>query len=102
MTLDGQASAAPSATTGARPATHPGSHTVRYYEDDASLVAEVGQLVTAGLATGEPAVVIATPTHRDGLERRLKAQGVNLAEARHAGPDRPIHAAPTHARTTVR
>jgi signal transduction histidine kinase len=83
------------------PAAHRGSHIVRYYEDDASLVAEVGQLVTAGLVTGEPAVVIATPTHRDGLERRLKAQRINVGEAHRSGRYVPLDAAETLARITT-
>jgi signal transduction histidine kinase len=92
--------APPGAAPSRRIATAPGSHIVRYYDDDAALVHEVGQLVTAGLATGEPAVVIATPTHRDGLERRLRAQRVNLVDARRAGRYVPLDAAETLARIT--
>jgi hypothetical protein len=44
--------------------------------------------------------VIATPTHRDGLERRLKAQRVNLVEARRAGRYVPLDTAETLARIT--
>jgi hypothetical protein len=32
----------------------PGSHIVRYYEDDAALVREVDQLVTAGSRPASP------------------------------------------------
>ena len=77
-----------------------GAHVVRYYEDDAALVSEVGQLVMAGLATGEPAVIIATPTHRDGLERRLKAQKIDVADAHRTGRYVPLDAAETLARIT--
>jgi signal transduction histidine kinase len=102
MTLDRDAPVVPpSATSGVIPSTQRGSHIVRYYEDDASLVAEVSQLVTAGLATGEPAVVIATPTHRDGLERRLKAQRINVADAHRSGRYVPLDAAETLARITL-
>jgi signal transduction histidine kinase len=78
-----------------------GSHVVRYYDTDSSLVDEVGQFVLAGLATGEPAVVIATPTHRDGLERLLKVNRVSVADARRAGRYVPLDAAETLGRVTV-
>ncbi|MEA2661138.1 MAG: hypothetical protein QOH08_710 [Chloroflexota bacterium] len=76
-------------------------HVVRYYESDGPLVDEVSLFVATGLATGEPAVVIATPIHRDGLERRLKAQRINLAEVRRAGRYVPLDAAETLARITT-
>jgi len=101
MSLQGPTpSIAADANPGATPPTRRGSHIVRYYEDDAALVAEVGQLVAAGLAAGQPAVVIATPSHRDGLERRLKSQRVSVAEARRSGRYIPLDAAETLARIT--
>jgi signal transduction histidine kinase len=81
--------------------TRAGTHIVRYYEDDAALVDEIGHYVATGLAVGEPAVVIATPTHRDGFERRLKVRGINVAEARRAGRYMPLDAAETLARITT-
>jgi signal transduction histidine kinase len=82
-------------------ATRAGTHIVRYYEDDAALVDEIDHYVATGLAVGEPAVVIATPTHRDGFERGLKARGINVAEARRAGRYLPLDAAETLARITT-
>ena len=80
------------------PAKPHGSHIVRYYEHDESLVSEIGQLVAAGLAADQPAIVIATPTHRDALERRLKAQRIDMSAARRSGRYVPLDAAETLAR----
>jgi signal transduction histidine kinase len=44
--------------------------------------------------------VIATPTHRDGLERRLKVERINVVQARRAGRYVPLDAAETLARIT--
>jgi signal transduction histidine kinase len=91
-------------TASAPPATPPAtprrSHIVRYYESDASLVSEVSQLVAAGLGAGQPAIVIATPAHRDALERRLNAQRVGVSEARRSKRYVPLDAAETLARIT--
>ncbi|MDQ6854167.1 MAG: ATP-binding protein [Actinomycetota bacterium] len=78
-----------------------GSHLVRYYETDDALVDEVGRFVSTGLSHGAPAIVIATPTHRDGLERRLKAMRIDVGEARRAGRYLPLDAAETLARITA-
>jgi signal transduction histidine kinase len=101
MSLDSAAPFPPPSTVPGGTATRRGAHVVRYYEDDAALVDEIGQFVTAGLATGEPAIIIATPTHRDGLERRLTAHRVNVADARRAGRYVPLDAAETLARITI-
>ncbi|HEV2011256.1 MAG TPA: ATP-binding protein [Candidatus Limnocylindria bacterium] len=101
MSLDSHTAFPITPAPDAAPATRRGSHTVRYYESDTSLVEALSQFVAVGLATGEPAVVIATPTHRDGVERRLVAQRVNVAEARRAGRYVPLDAAETLARITT-
>ncbi|MDP9321004.1 MAG: MEDS domain-containing protein, partial [Chloroflexota bacterium] len=101
MSLDGQTLLTPPGPVpGAAPSASQRSHIVRYYEDDASLLEEIGQFVAAGLASGEPAVVIATPTHRDRLERRLKAERINVVQACRAGRYVPLDAAETLARVT--
>jgi signal transduction histidine kinase len=101
MSLDGQTHLTPPGPVpGATPSASLRSHIVRYYDDDASLVEEVAEFVAAGLASGEPAVVIATPTHRDGLERRLKVERINVVQARRAGRYVPLDAAETLARIT--
>jgi signal transduction histidine kinase len=57
------------------------AHQVQFYEDDAFLAATVGDFIAAGLAAGEPVVVIATPAHRDAFARALIADGVDVEDA---------------------
>ncbi len=78
-----------------------GSHLVRYYDGDVALIEEIGEFLIAGLAAGESAVVVATPTHRDGIERHLKGQGIKVAEARRASRYVALDAAETLARITT-
>jgi len=82
------------------PGTPARAHIVRYYERDEPLVSEIAHFVGAGLAAGQPAIVIATPTHRDALERRLNAQGIEISDARRSGRYVPLDAAETLARIT--
>ncbi|HEX6062327.1 MAG TPA: ATP-binding protein [Candidatus Limnocylindria bacterium] len=77
------------------------SHIVRYYERDESLISEIGQLVGAGLAADQPAIVIATPTHRDALERRLNAERIDTSGARRSGRYVPLDAGETLARIST-
>ena len=85
----------------AEPSPRRGSHLVRYYESDVALIGEIGDFFIAGLAAGEPAVVVATPTHRDRIERHLTANGVNVAEARRASRYVALDAAETLARISI-
>lgn len=48
-------------------------HAVRFYEDDASLCRIVGDFLGDGFAAGQPAVVIATPSHREAIARALSS-----------------------------
>lgn len=52
---------------------------VQCQRKDTSLLDELASLIGSTLRAGEAAVVIATKTHRKGLERRLLARGVDLA-----------------------
>lgn len=52
-------------------------HRVQFYESDAFLFGVVSDFIGEGLGLGEPAVVIATPAHREGLLERLKVNGVD-------------------------
>ncbi|MCW3054070.1 MAG: sensor protein [Chthonomonadales bacterium] len=56
-------------------------HFVQFYEQDASLVEAVSGFITAGLETGESCIVIATQEHREEIETKLKARGLDLAAA---------------------
>lgn len=60
-------------------------HFVQLYEDDAHLLEVVSCFTYAGLQAREAAVVIATRPHRQQLEARLRAQGIDLAFMRQQG-----------------
>src|SRR4051812_40851891 len=53
-------------------------HFVQFYESDSFLVNSVAEFIGAGLGTGDGAIVIATPEHREELEKRLRANGLDL------------------------
>lgn len=48
-------------------------HAVRFYVDDTSLCRMVAGFIGDGLAAGQPAVVIATPSHSDSILEELHA-----------------------------
>ena len=61
------------------------AHVVQFYEGDVPLVDAIARFIGAGLGAGDAAVVIATERHRQGLEERLRARGLELAAARADG-----------------
>jgi MEDS: MEthanogen/methylotroph, DcmR Sensory domain len=63
----------------------PCEHMVQFYEDDATFLDCLEGFVSGGLKAGEAVVIIATVVHRQSLEYRLRANGVNLTSARLAG-----------------
>ena len=60
-------------------------HSVQFYEEDSYLLNEVGRYVGAALGSGDSAIVIATPPHRDGLMNRLGDQGIDWRLATQQG-----------------
>jgi PAS domain S-box-containing protein len=56
-------------------------HVVQFYEDDSVLCDAVGDFLAIGLEAGEPIVVIARESHRDGFQRRLRAKGIDVEQA---------------------
>jgi PAS domain S-box-containing protein len=76
-------------------------HVVLVYEADDYLVDAVSRFVSTGLAAGEAAIVIATPPHREQLDARLRAQGVELAPACAQGQYIALDAAETLAQFMV-
>jgi hypothetical protein len=73
----------------------PGRHVVRFYEGEDELVSAVTTFVAEGLASGESAVVVATPEHRAAFDTALLASGVAPARARMAGELIALDAAET-------
>jgi MEDS: MEthanogen/methylotroph, DcmR Sensory domain len=54
------------------------SHFVQFYEADACLLESLTEYIKAGLRSGDRCIVVATQAHRDGLEERLQADGVDV------------------------
>lgn len=52
-------------------------HAVRFYKDAKSLCALVSSFLTVGFVASHPAVVIATPEHRNGILEHLRWGGVD-------------------------
>lgn len=56
-------------------------HTVQIYENDESFLDALEGFVAAGIRQGDAIVLIATPAHLEGLERRLEASGFDVGAA---------------------
>jgi PAS domain S-box-containing protein len=76
-------------------------HVVLVYEADVHLVDAVSRFVSTGLAAGGAAIVIATPPHREQLDARLRAHGVDFATACAQGQYITLDAAQTLAQFMV-
>lgn len=57
---------------------HDHYHAVRFYEDERSLCRMVTDFIGEGLAARQPAVVIATPAHREEINRGLHALALDV------------------------
>jgi len=60
-------------------------HAVRFYEDEQSLYQIASDFIGDGLVAGQPAVVIATPVHRDEIARGLEALSCDVTRMRVSG-----------------
>ncbi|HEX3373649.1 MAG TPA: ATP-binding protein [Edaphobacter sp.] len=60
------------------PEVHRNAHTVHFYEEDSFLLDSLTKLIGTTLMADDVAIVIATPAHREGLARQLKALGLDL------------------------
>jgi signal transduction histidine kinase len=61
------------------------THAVQFYEDDAFLVASVGDYLAAGLAIGQPVVAVMTEAHRRGITDHLRDRGFDTRRAMSRG-----------------
>jgi excisionase family DNA binding protein len=75
------------------PAADAPRHLVVFYDAEPFLLDTVTEFVGPGLRSGECGIVVATPAHREGLEARLQASGVDLALALADGSYVPVDAA---------
>ncbi|MGB7921822.1 MAG: ATP-binding protein, partial [Pyrinomonadaceae bacterium] len=60
-------------------------HFVQFYETDTFLLDSLSGFIGAGLGEGEACIVVATEAHREGLDERLRAYGLDVATARERG-----------------
>ena len=60
-------------------------HSVHFYEDTVSLCRIVGGFLGSGLSGGAPAIIIATPTHREQILFNLIERSIDVQKARRAG-----------------
>src|ERR1700730_902016 len=56
-------------------------HLVQFYDDEGVLYDAVARFAAAGLASGEPVILIATEAHRRALVNRLRLSGCRLDSA---------------------
>jgi PAS domain S-box-containing protein len=62
-----------------------GDHIVHFYEDEGFLLDTVAHFAAAGLAAGEPVLIVATQSHRSAFAQRLSRNGANLDAALASG-----------------
>jgi signal transduction histidine kinase len=60
-------------------------HSVQFYAEDSFLMDAASRLVGTALGAGDSAIVIATKSHREGIEARLQAHGLNTLNAMQQG-----------------
>jgi signal transduction histidine kinase len=86
---------------GASTALPIGAHVVQFYEHEATVGECIDQFVTAGLAAGDAAVVIATPVQRQAFARSLARRRLDGEALRRQGRLTVLDAADTVARLVV-
>ena len=59
----------------------PCDHLVQIYQNDEALIDALEGFIAGGLSAGDAVVIIATPAHRESLQRRLENQGFDIAAA---------------------
>src|SRR6185295_13416809 len=72
-------------------------HFVQFYESDTFLIEAVARFIGEGVRTGDAGVIIATPRHREAVERELRARGGDPDGARVEGRYLAVDAAETMA-----
>src|SRR5438105_9597638 len=56
-------------------------HVVQFYADDSFLLEGLSRFIGSALGAGDAGIVIATKAHRDELNRRLEALGLDTAKS---------------------
>ncbi len=70
-------------------------HFVQFYEADGFLLNSLGGFIGTAINSGDAALVVATQSHRDGLDELLTANGLDVANAKARGQFVSIDAADT-------
>ncbi|HEX2037354.1 MAG TPA: ATP-binding protein [Chloroflexota bacterium] len=86
---------------GLQPKTGVPDHVAHFYETDASLLEASGEFIAAGLVGDDAALVVTTPNHREGIEERLRAAGLDVDALRAGGRYLSLDAAETLSRFIV-
>ncbi|WP_028104680.1 MEDS domain-containing protein [Pseudoduganella violaceinigra] len=60
-------------------------HCVQVYENDSAFLDALEGFVMAGFRQGDAVIVIATPEHREALDRRIERNGIDSAAAAERG-----------------
>lgn len=78
-----------------------GEHFVQFYEAEGFLLNSLSGFISTGINSGDAAIVVATPSHRNGLDELLGANGVDVINARASGRYVSLDAAETLAKFMV-
>ena len=70
-------------------------HFVQFYEADGFLLNSLSGFIGTAINSGDAAIVLATKEHRDGLDELLRANGLDVANARACGRYVSLDAAET-------
>jgi hypothetical protein len=60
-------------------------HFVQFYEADGFLLNSLSGFIGNALSSGDGAIVVATPAHRNGLDELLQANGLDLTSVKARG-----------------
>jgi hypothetical protein len=68
------------------PAAHEGHfHAVQFYQDDATLTGIVADFIASGLASGDPAIIIATAEHSAAIQSELRQRSIDVDDLKRLG-----------------
>src|SRR6185503_8126885 len=74
---------------------HDTDHFVQFYEADGFLLNSLSGFIGSAISSGDGAIVIATESHRSGLEKLITANGLDIASAKSQGQFVSLDAAET-------
>jgi PAS domain S-box-containing protein len=78
-----------------------GDHVAYFYQESDSLLEALSSFIGSALGAGNAALVIATKMHREGLQHRLAARGLDIPKATNEGRYLDLDAAELLSKITV-